>query len=211
MIKFKNISLSFNNKDVLKNLSLSINEGEKILIRGKSGTGKTSLLKMLLGFSKPKSGEIFFNEMLLDSKSIWKIRKKIAYIDQDVNSIGETVYDWFNFVKNIKTNRKINFDSSSILNYFDFFHLDKSLLNSSILALSGGEKQRISIVTALLLKRKIFLLDEITASLDTELKRKTVDLFLSNPEFTILTISHDSFWETHPNIKIFDIEEGLII
>lgn len=207
MIEFKNINLSFDNKSILRNFSLYIRQGEKLLIKGKSGSGKTSLLKLLLGFTTPNSGEISFNKQQITQKNIWDIRKETAYIDQNVNSIGESVLDWFHFLKHLKANKKINFSNDDILKHFHFFHLDPSLLNASISSLSGGEKQRISIITALLLNRKIFLLDEITASLDTELKRKTAELFLSEPSFTVLAVSHDDVWTQHPNITAFNIEE----
>jgi putative ABC transport system ATP-binding protein len=78
-------------------------------------------------------------------------------------------------------------------NYLDFFEIPVSFLDKNIEELSGGEKQRIAIINALLLERKIFLLDEISSSLDNSLKIKTIDFFLTKPDFTVLYISHDKY------------------
>lgn len=208
MIEFDNISLSFADKPVFNNLSLSINKGQKVLIFGKSGSGKTSLLNMLLGFTHPHQGKIRFNKNALTHKTIWDVRKNIAYIAQDTHPLGETVGEWFNAIACLKANHKTNFSEESMQEKFTFFHLENSIYQKDVRDLSGGEKQRIAIIAALCLGRDVFLLDEITASLDAELKAKTAEYFLSQKHFTILAISHDSVWKNDNRIKSFDIEKG---
>ncbi|MGL4955316.1 MAG: ATP-binding cassette domain-containing protein, partial [Cetobacterium sp.] len=78
MIKFKNIDLKFNDKIILKDFNLTINKGEKVLIAGKSGKGKSTLLKILLGFNSPDSGEVLFQNIQLNEKNIDNIRKYLG-------------------------------------------------------------------------------------------------------------------------------------
>ncbi|MGL5662401.1 MAG: ATP-binding cassette domain-containing protein, partial [Cetobacterium sp.] len=82
MINFKNISIKFNNKIVLHNFNLVVNTGEKILISGVSGKGKTTLLKLLLGFNTPNSGSVLVDNLELNEQNINIIRNKIGYMPQ---------------------------------------------------------------------------------------------------------------------------------
>jgi putative ABC transport system ATP-binding protein len=73
---------------------------------------------------------------------------------------------------------------------------------------SSDLRQRVAIVISLLLERKIFLLDEITSSLDKDLKKTVADYFLDNPDWTVIAISHDEPWHMHPKAKIIEPEWG---
>ena len=89
----------------------------------------------------------------------------------------------------------------------DFLRLPASVLDDEYEKLSGGEKQRIAILIALLLKRNIFLLDEVTSFLDAELKKKIITFFTQNREWTVLAISHDPDWLDADNIKVIRLGE----
>jgi putative ABC transport system ATP-binding protein len=69
LIRYENIGISFENKKVLSGFNLSVKKKQKTLLRGKSGTGKTTLLKMLLGFTKPVEGTLYFQNRIIDSKT----------------------------------------------------------------------------------------------------------------------------------------------
>jgi putative ABC transport system ATP-binding protein len=97
---------------------------------------------------------------------------------------------------------------SEINHLLNFFELPKEILNKNIEELSGGEKQRVAIINALLLQRKIFFLDEITSALDQKLKRKVLDFFLANSNFTVLYISHDDYLPENTNIRILKLSEN---
>jgi putative ABC transport system ATP-binding protein len=85
---------------------------------------------------------------------------------------------------------------------FAFFDLPLKILKEDYVNLSGGEKQRIALIVALLLKRDIFLLDEATSSLDRELKLRVIDFFTHRPEWTVLSISHDQDWLTARGLTV---------
>ena len=208
MIQFKNINLSFNGKKIINNLSFEINQGEKVVFSGKSGSGKSSVFNLLLGFAEPDSGEIFFKKELVDEKSVWNVRKDVAYIDQDVSLGDGKVADLFTFVSGLKTNSLLDFNEKKINELLTYFELGRDVPDKDTGDLSGGERQRLSIVIAILLKREIFFLDEVTSSLDGHLKQKVVDYFLAEENWTCLVNSHDAIWLDSPGVKIFNLEEG---
>ena len=205
MIKFEGVSLAYRGKQVISNLSLEIKPKERIIVWAPSGFGKTSLLRLLLGFAKPAQGKIFFEDKLLDENTVWLLRRKAAYLDQDISLPESKVKDWFEFLFSLQVNAqlKLNFDYLGEL--FDYFELKKENLDKDISELSGGQRQRIGLISAVLLKRSYFLLDEPTSFLDHHLKEKTADFFLKQ-ESTLFVVSHDYVWQKE-GFRVFDLEK----
>ena len=166
MITLENISLSFANKKLFENFNLKINRGDKILLYGKSGTGKSSLLKMLLGFQIPDSGSIYFNGKISDQKSIWEFRKKVGYVSQDTDIGQGKINDLLEEILNYSNHRELEPDRKSLVKYLEFFELPASILEKDIADISGGEKQRVAAARALVQARDALLLDEATSNLD---------------------------------------------
>jgi len=208
MIKFNNIHLSYNGKKIFQGLSFEIKQGEKAVISGKSGLGKSSLFSLVLGFVEPDEGEIIFDGMRVDGKSVWDIRKKIAYIDQDVSIGTGKILDLLDFVSRFKTNIHLDYTKGRIDDLLKYFEFDSDIINKNVEELSGGERQRLSIIISVLLKRNIFFLDEITSALDKHLKKKVVNYFMERKDWTALVISHDPVWLENPFAKVFNLEDG---
>ncbi|MDQ7031364.1 MAG: ABC transporter ATP-binding protein [Desulfonauticus sp.] len=206
MIEFHNVYLSFGQKTIFSNFNLKIKKGEKIVFIGKSGCGKSSLFELLLGFKKPEKGNIIFKDKKLDASYIWQVRRQIAYVDQDVSFPNQKVFDFLNFIFSFKANKHLEFEQNRLISVLEKFELDYNIINKDIGELSGGEKQRLGLVIAILLQREIFLLDEVTSSLDKKLKQKVVDYFMSSHNFTVLSISHDPEWLEHPKAQIYNLE-----
>ncbi|MCK5036533.1 MAG: ATP-binding cassette domain-containing protein [Candidatus Sabulitectum sp.] len=204
LIEFKNVHLAFDGKRVIQNLSLRINKGDKVVISGKSGSGKSSLLSLVLGFIQPDRGDVLFDGVPVDEKTVWAVRKKVAYIDQDVSLGTGTVQGLFDYVSNLKINTH---SGMTLIELMKFFHLDINLFLKEIRQLSGGERQRMAIVTAILLKRNVYFLDEVTASLDKHLKKKVADYFISREDSTCIIVSHDPVWLDNSVVRVFDFEE----
>lgn len=204
MIEFKNVHLSFNGKSIIEDFSLKINHGEKVVISGKSGCGKSSLLALVLGFVQPFSGQIYIEGKLLDENSVWVVRKRISYIDQSVSLGSGKVQRLFADILSLRANTTLDFNTNELLTLFD---LSKDLLFKDIQELSGGEKQRIAIIIAILLNRDVFFLDEVTASLDTHLKERVADYFLNRTDSTCLIVSHDPVWQNNKFVRVFNFEE----
>ncbi|MGL5426668.1 MAG: ABC transporter ATP-binding protein [Cetobacterium sp.] len=190
MIKFKNIDLKFNDKIILKDFNLTINKGEKVLIAGKSGKGKSTLLKILLGFNSPDSGEVLFQNIQLNEKNIDNIRKYLGYMPQSTPFLNDNVEKIINTIFNYKLNSKKKLDYDKLFYYFNLFNLDKNILTKHINELSGGEKQRFAFIITILLDREVWILDEITSSLDQDMKEK-VTHYILNSDKTVLLVSHD--------------------
>ena len=190
MINFKNISIKFNNKIVLNNFNLNVNTGEKVLISGVSGKGKTTLLKLLLGFSTPNSGSILVDNLELNEQTINIIRNKIGYMPQSTPFLNVKVEKLIHTIFNYKENLKTKLDMSILIQTLKEFNLDSNILSKNINQLSGGEKQRLAFVIIILLDRKIWILDEITSSLDQDMKEKVINYIL-NTKKTVILVSHD--------------------
>ncbi len=205
MIKFENVSLSFDGSYVLKDFSFDVKRGGKLILSGRSGIGKSSVFRLLLGFVKPDSGRILFMDKPLDHKYIWTVRRSIAYISQDLNIGFYTVKELFDAILSFKANSLAK-ETSQLDGLLEYFELDGCVLDKKIADLSGGEKQRIAIIQALLLNKKVFLLDEITSALDNKLKLKVMDYFFSRDDWTIICISHDNIELQQPGIRVINME-----
>ncbi len=190
LIKYENIGISFNNKKVLSGFNLSVKKKQKVLLRGKSGVGKTTLLKILLGFTKPAEGTLYFRNQVIDSRTCWEARKEIAYVLQDTDLGEGKVKNLLDEIFSYRTNKE-KLDHEKLRVFMQELELKGNILDKNFQELSGGEKQRIGILIALLLNRDIYLLDEVTSSLDVNLKKKVSDFFLSREDWTLFVISHD--------------------
>ena len=194
MFRLEHLTKQFSDQFVLEDFSFDIQEGEKIIVSGRSGIGKTTLFRLLLGFEQPDSGKIYFENELLTEITVWNLRRRVAYVSQDLNIGRGNLQTFFNETLSLKANVEQKSNSLGELEeLLNAFELPDTLLQKNIEELSGGEKQRVAIINALLLKRNIFFLDEITSALDKSLKSKVLDYFLLNPSFTVLSISHDHY------------------
>jgi len=194
MIRYENTGISFGGKRVISGFSLRVLRGKKILLRGKSGIGKSTLFKMLLGFEKPSEGSLYYREKPVNAQVAWEIRREVSYVSQDIDlgegPVGNLLEEIFSY----RPNREKK-DHEKLNALIKEFELEADILEKNFENLSGGEKQRVGILIALMLGREIFLLDEATSALDSELKKKVVDYFLKNRDWTLLVISHDREWE----------------
>ncbi len=207
VLELRKVNLSYEKK-IFQDLNLKIYPGDKVVFIGSSGIGKTSLFKIILGFINDYQGEILFSGEKVSKQNIWKIRSQIAYIDQDVSFPEGKVANFWEYVFSLKANQKIKPSLEERENIFTFLELPFSVLGKKSEEVSGGERQRLALAIALLLKRKIFLLDEATSSLDRKLKKKVVDYFLNQKSLTVLSISHDSEWLDTNKAKVFNLEQN---
>ncbi len=202
IIDIKNISKSFkeNNKkvDILKDLNLQINEGEKVAIIGPSGSGKSTLLSLLAGLDKVDSGEIIVDEKDLSNlseKELAKYRNKnIGIVFQSFELILPfTVEENVSAPQEIKKDKNKIENKSWVKNLLEKVNLT-SKKDRTIVNLSGGEKQRTVIARSLANNPKIILADEPTGSLDRVTGKKVLDLLLDLVEKenkTLVIITHD--------------------
>ena len=174
MIRFENVHIQFKDTALLQNLTFTIAHGGKVLFYGKSGIGKTTIFRLMLGFEQAQKGTIYFNDHPLDAKTVWDIRHKTAYVSQDPDIGSGRVRIMLDRILSFRANHPVVLDKDILPELMDFLRLPASVLDDEYEKLSGGEKQRIAILIALLLKRSIFMLDEVTSSLDAELKKRSL-------------------------------------
>ncbi|WP_081449345.1 ABC transporter ATP-binding protein [Anaerococcus hydrogenalis] len=174
----KNISFSYENKKIINDFNFDFSYGNKYLIRGESGKGKSTLSKILCGEISPNKGEILLNG---ESIKDFDYRDYILYIDQKPNIIDGSLEDNINFYRK-KRNKKID---------LSVFNIDKKLSDkiSKNEGLSGGEMMRISILRSLIETRAIMIYDEPTAALDEKNSKEVLEKLLSLDQ-TVIIITH---------------------
>lgn len=203
MIELKDVSLSFGEKSILEKFNIAIKKGDKVLIIGKSGVGKSSILKLILGFIEPSMGEIIVGDEKLSGKSVWEIRKRIAYLSQRADIPNGVVNNFIDEIISYKAN--VDVKKEDIYGYLEKLDLSREILSSKAEKLSGGERQRVAIAITLMLNREILILDEGTASLDGDMKNRVVDLIVSLPN-TVVAVSHDKEWMGQDGIREVEIK-----
>jgi putative ABC transport system ATP-binding protein len=190
ILEARSLSLSFEGKSLFNNFSLSVTEGEKVIISGISGSGKTTLMKCFLGLVRPDAGDLFMDGRRVDESSVWSIRTRIGYVPQEVNLGSGRVSDIILRPYRYRANSESSPGEEKVLWLLKQFKLPGEILRKDMGKLSGGEKQRIAVITAILLDRPIYLLDEITTALDPSSKKRVIDYFRKSKS-TILAIAHD--------------------
>lgn len=173
-IEFKNVRIVFDNKVVLENLNLKINPQETIAFIGKTGSGKSSIVNLLLGFIIPESGEVLINGRNYLDYNIKDLREKVGYVTQSSFLFSDSIYNNIRY-GNMGLSKKeaMKYANIACCDYIKNMPegLD-TIIGEKGVGLSGGEKQRLSLARALAVKPDILLLDDITSALDMETEEK---------------------------------------
>ena len=177
-------------KMILEGISLSIKEGEHLTITGPSGSGKSSLLKLLAALVSPSSGQLFYQGQEMGDLDPVAYRREVSYCFQQPVLFGQTVRDNVAFPFEI---RQIPFDQERVLTALARLDLGPEFLDKPIKDLSGGEKQRVALVRNLLFEPKVLLLDEVSSGLDekTKILLRTFLKDLHQEGVTLIEVTHD--------------------
>ena len=222
MIKLKNITKTYEiNKNnivtALNDISLSINEGELVVLKGASGSGKSTILSLIAGLSKPTHGEV-----IIDEKRISKLPddflalyrwENIGFIFQKYNLIPTlTVQDniLVPLIPNNPDEKLIKKQLDDVMDKFNISHKKDIVVKS----LSGGEQQRVAISRSMINNPKIIIADEPTANLDEKLSLNFIDILkqLKQTHKTIIVATHDPlFFDLDFVDKIIEVKNGKII
>jgi putative ABC transport system ATP-binding protein len=193
MLLFDQISLYVHQQELLSHTSLHVHSGEKMVLRGSSGSGKSSLLKCAVGAISLRQGSVTIDNIQLSSSTVSDIRERIAYIGQEPSLGAERVQEAIDLPFTFKAHRDNQPTEKQLHTLLERLHLSADILKKPCSRISGGEKQRIAIIRALLLGKSIFLADEVTSALDPESKKSVMEE-LFRPEITLLSVSHDPEW-----------------
>ncbi|MFC0227500.1 iron efflux ABC transporter ATP-binding subunit FetA [Serratia aquatilis] len=176
---------------ILDSIFFKLKLGEFKLITGPSGCGKSTLLKIVSSLISPTRGKIIFGGSNIDDIAPDEYRKQVSYCFQTPSLFGETVYDNLALPYQI---RKLKPDEKKMQQDLTDFSLSGSILKKGINELSGGEKQRISLIRNLQFMPKVLLLDEVTSALDQDNKRSINDMvhrLVSEQNLAVLWVTHD--------------------
>lgn len=191
-ICFSHLSFSYTSeRQVLKDFTLRVKEGEKLILLGASGSGKSSILKLLMGIEGSQRGEISIGNRQLSTLSEESLFRSISYIQQEVFIFDGSIYENITlFQKYSEEEMELAIEKSGLKNLISEKGLDYPCGENGA-ALSGGERQRINIARSLLRKTPILLADEITAALDKENSYLVLDSLLSLENITEILVLHD--------------------
>lgn len=191
MIEIKNLTKSYDKKCILKNINLKINDNEQVSIIGKSGCGKSTLLRCIARLEKIDKGQI-----LIDNENVNNIKKfynKVGMVFQSFNLFENMTVLENLIIAPVKLKIQTKDEAIKVAKgYLKEINLENKI-NEYPKNLSGGEKQRVAIIRALMEKPKILLLDEPTSSLDPQMKKEVLELVtkLKDYNMTIIVVSHE--------------------
>ncbi len=235
MIEVVNLNKSFGDIDVLHDINITINKGEKVVVVGPSGSGKSTFLRCLNCMEDPTSGSIIFNGVnIADMKVDINIhRQKMGMVFQHFNLFNnKTVIDNIMLApvyvekkrmkklrrnnpqnEKIKTNKEIKADAKAqAVELLKRIGLEEKA-DAYPSQLSGGQKQRVAIVRALAMNPDVILFDEPTSALDPEMVGEVLELMkeLADSGMTMVVVTHEMGFAREVGTRVIFMDEGRII
>jgi putative ABC transport system ATP-binding protein len=190
---------------VFEHLSLNVGKGEFIIIKGPSGSGKSTLLRLICRLNTPRAGSIMFKGRNVSEITPSELRSKVTYVPQIPQMIDGTIRDNlllpFTFAQG---KQKSAPNDATLKQMLDAFYLQDVKLDQSANKLSVGQKQRLSIMRAILTEPDVLLLDEPTSALDTESAEMVfsiVERLNTKEGKTVLIVTHSDYRPSFPQAR----------
>ena len=216
-LKLEKISFSFNgNKEVLKDINLTIDKGSFVTIIGKTGSGKTTMLNIILGLLQTTSGKFLVDGIEIKNSNLKNWRKNLGYVPQDVYIFEDSIQNNISlYNQNTKDMSQELIKASKQAEIFDFINSLNNKFDTQLgergANLSGGQKQRLAIARAIFADPEILIFDEATSNLDKETATALINTLnnLKNSNKTIILVTHDIRLTKNCD-KIIFLKEGNI-
>ena len=194
-IQIKNVTFRYGNrKPVLNNISFTIPKGKKVALVGASGSGKSTIAKLLLKYYEPENGEITIDGIDINEISNESLRRSISYVPQNIELFSKSIYDNIRISKMNATLDEVK-EAAKAADAHDFIKKlpmqYQTYLEEAGNGLSGGEKQRIALARAFLKKNNFYILDESTSNLDFATENIIFDMIYNKfADKSMLIIAH---------------------
>lgn len=213
-VLFKNVSFSYGREKVLDNISFTIQRGEKVAFVGPTGSGKSTLIRLLLRFYEFHVGKIYIDQQDIKDCTQESLRAAMSVVSQDTTLFNDTIFYNLQYVKPEATLDEIKQAAqaaelhNAIMQWKDGYN---TIVGEKGQKLSGGEKQRLSIARALLKNAPIIIFDEATSALDSKTEKKLEEQvhYLTKGQ-TLIYIAHRLSTAKLAD-KIFVLEKGKIV
>ena len=192
ILRLDNVGFQADGVTILNEMSFQLRAGEFKLITGPSGCGKSTLLKIIASLLSPTAGSIFFAGKNINDLTPETYRQQVSYCAQTPALFGDSVYDNLVFPSQIRHQQP---DPNALVADLLRFGLAENTLEKSINELSGGEKQRVSLIRNLQFLPQVLLLDEITSALDESNKKNVNEIihrYTTEKNIAVLWVTHDS-------------------
>ncbi len=219
-LQFKNLTFQYpdTEKQVLKNINLTIEPGQSVAFVGHSGSGKSTLANLVLRFYELHNGEILLDEKPLNDYKLSCLREQIALVTQQVTLFNDSIEKNIAYGSLSHSSREQVVQAATLAHAMEFINEQEQGLDTQVgedgTLLSGGQRQRLAIARALLKDAPILILDEATSALDTESERKIQDALENvTKDRTTIVIAHRlSTIESVDKIVVMDhgeiVEQG---
>lgn len=218
MIEIRKIQKSFGKQEVLKDVSVRVEDGQVVVILGPSGSGKTTLLRCINFLENADKGELIIGDSQVDLKKAGKkqvqdIRRKTAFVFQNYNLFAnKTAME--NVIEGLVTARKIPKEEArrKACEALDWVGLSDKY-QSYPSQLSGGQQQRVGIARAFVLHPEVILFDEPTSALDPELVGETLDIIrkVAQTGITMIVVTHEMSFAQDVADKVIFMDEGVVV
>lgn len=214
LVEIRNIHKSFGTLEVLKGIDFSVDEGEVVCLIGRSGSGKSTMLRCINLLEIPDSGEIrVFGENILENRNVNSYRAKVGMCFQQFN-----LFTNMNVLENCvrpqmkvlrRTRKEAEEKALQLLAKVGMLDFSRTSVNT----LSGGQKQRVAIARALCMDPKLMLFDEPTSALDPEMVQEVLNVMreLAAEGLTMIIVTHEMRFAREVSDRIVFVDDGIIV
>ena len=212
-IEFKNFNFLYDDKNVLENINFKINKGETIGIVGKTGSGKTTLIKQLLRLYPVEKGSLLLDNQGIEKYYDYSVREKMGYAPQEYQLFSKTIKDNILFYReNLENNLEQALILSDIKKDIENFKDGiNTLVGENGISLSGGQKQRLGIARAILANPDILILDDSLSAVDANTEKTIIENIKNHRQGkTNIIVSHRISAVRHAD-KILVLENGEVL
>ena len=218
MIEVNNVHKSFKHNEILKGVSLHVEEGEVVVVMGPSGSGKTTLLRCINFLERADAGSLTIGDLSVDlhkasKKEILAVRKKTAFVFQNY-ALFNNKTALGNVMEGLVTARKMNKDEARAIAERELAKVGLAEKADAYPSqLSGGQQQRVGIARAVALSPEVILFDEPTSALDPELVDEALDIIkgIAQEGVTMIVVTHEMSFAREVADRVVFMEGGYIV